>query len=71
MENRDKTVQSDLLKQNSENLPTGGPRFGLEDKGGWGKKIRGWINKYGSSVVFISILAKRISQNQFCLLKKK
>ncbi len=51
MENRDKTVQSDLLKQNSENLPTGGPRFGLEDKGGWGKKIRGWINKYGSSVI--------------------
>jgi len=51
MENQDKLVQPDLLKQNSENLPTGGPRFGLENKGGWGEKIRGWINKYGSSVV--------------------
>jgi len=51
MKNRDKPVQSELLKQDSENLPTGGPRFGLEDKGGWGKKFRGWINKYGSSVI--------------------
>ncbi len=32
--------------------PTGGPQFGLDyDEGGWGKKTKGWINRYGSSVV--------------------
>ena len=56
MDNQDKMVQSDLLKQNPGNPArpkpsTGGPQFGLENKGGWGKKTRGWINKYGSSVV--------------------
>ncbi len=30
--------------------PAGGPQFG-SDKGGWGKKTREWINKYGSSVI--------------------
>jgi hypothetical protein len=32
-------------------LPTGGPQFGLGNKGGWGKGLKGWINKYGSSVI--------------------
>jgi len=29
----------------------GGPQFGLKDTGGWGKMIREWLKKYGSSVV--------------------
>ena len=28
-----------------------GPRFGLDYEGGWGKKTKGWINRYGSSVI--------------------
>jgi hypothetical protein len=81
MQNQDKTVQSDLLKQISQSKdksasfsaisrsgqnnpgnpsesdsPTGGgPQFGLKDKGGWGKQIKGWINKYGSSVILPTI----------------
>jgi hypothetical protein len=63
MKNQDKLAQPDLLKQNLDNpdnprnpinLPspkTSGPRFDLDNKGGWGEKFRGWINKYGSSVV--------------------
>jgi hypothetical protein len=57
MKKRDKMVQSDLLKQNSGNpdgqssSPTGGPQFGFKDKGGWGARIKGWINKYGSSII--------------------
>jgi hypothetical protein len=81
MTNQDKTIQSEPLKNNSENPqlfnnsgsvlatahqnnpsnsdnPTnkpsstiGGPQFGLESQGGWKDKFRGWINKYGSSVI--------------------
>ncbi len=57
MKKRDKMVQSDLLKQTSGNpagqssSPTGGPRFGFKDKGGWGSRVKGWINKYGSSII--------------------
>lgn len=29
----------------------GGPQFETENKGGWGKKAKGWLNKYGSSVI--------------------
>ncbi len=28
-----------------------GPQFEMENKDGWGKKVRGWLNKYGSSVI--------------------
>jgi len=31
--------------------PAGGPQFGFEKKDGWGTGFRGWLNKYGSSVV--------------------
>lgn len=57
MKKRDKMIQSDLLKQNSGNpagqssSPTSGPRFGFKDKGGWGSRLKGWINKYGSSII--------------------
>jgi len=77
MQNQDKTVQSDLLKQinqsqnksdsfsaisrSGQDNPAnpgkfasstgGGPRFDLEDKSGWGERAKGWINKYGSSVI--------------------
>jgi len=76
MKKQEKTVFSDLLKQNFESAdkpdsinplpleeqgknsgnpkpsppPSGGPQFGT-DKGGWGKRMREWINKYGSSVI--------------------
>lgn len=30
---------------------TGGPQFGLDKRGGWGERIRKWLNKYGSSVI--------------------
>ncbi len=30
---------------------SGGPQFGLKGSGGWGEKVKGWINKYGSSVI--------------------
>jgi len=36
---------------NQFDVPTGGPQFNLEDKGGWGKRFREWANKYGSSVI--------------------
>lgn len=36
---------------NQFDVPTGGPQFNLEDKGGWGKQFREWTNKYGSSVI--------------------
>lgn len=38
---------------NSNQSPSGGPQFGPENQGqgGWGKKLRGWLNKYGSSVI--------------------
>jgi len=29
----------------------GGPQFGLKDTGGWGKMIKDWLKRYGSSVV--------------------
>jgi len=29
----------------------GGPQFGTDEQGGWNKKTRGWLNKYGSSVI--------------------
>jgi len=35
----------------SSPAPTGGPQFGMENKGGWGKRSRGWIVKYGSSII--------------------
>ncbi len=56
MDNQDKTVKPDLLKQSLENpglntnkssLPTGGPQFGMKETNN-GKK---WISKYGSSVI--------------------
>lgn len=41
--------------------PTSGPQFNTENKGGWGKRFKEWINKYGSSVILpiiaLSILA--------------
>lgn len=79
--NQEKTVQSDLLKNDFEhNLreksdsltamsweePTnpinpeppqdqfpsfGGPQFGMNDQDSKGKGFRGWVNKYGSSVI--------------------
>ena len=30
---------------------SGGPQFGLKDTGGWGKMIKDWLKKYGSSIV--------------------
>lgn len=57
MENQDKLFQSDPSKQNPNEFQSqspsssGGPQFNLSDQGGWGKKVRSWINKYGSSVV--------------------
>jgi len=50
MKNQDKTAQSDLLKQNPAPL-TSGPQFGFAKKDGWGKRIKGWLNRYGSSVI--------------------
>jgi hypothetical protein len=57
MENQDKLFQSDPSKQNPSDFqsqsppPSGGPQFNLTNHGGWGKKVRSWINKYGSSVI--------------------
>lgn len=48
MENKDKTVKSDLLKQESSSLSTGGPQFGYY---GQNPKKEKWIKKYGSSVI--------------------
>ncbi|MAF20414.1 MAG: hypothetical protein CMI55_01905 [Parcubacteria group bacterium] len=50
MENQDKIVQSDPLKQNLGDNPSpmGGPQFGLDNKP---KGFRKWIDKYGSSVI--------------------
>ncbi len=31
--------------------PISGPQFGLDNKKNWSAKIKGWINKYGSSVI--------------------
>ncbi|MBU4082461.1 hypothetical protein KKB98_00730 [Patescibacteria group bacterium] len=28
-----------------------GPQFGMENQGGWGKRFREWLNRYGSSVI--------------------
>ena len=56
MENQDKIVKSDLLKQSLENpgintnkssFPAGGPQFGMKKT----NKFREWISKYGSSVI--------------------
>lgn len=56
MENQDKTVKSDLLKQNLENpgtktdkpsFPAGGPQFGMKET----NKSKKWFSKYGSSVI--------------------
>jgi len=30
---------------------SGGPQFGMNEEGGWGKKSKGWLNKYGTSVI--------------------
>lgn len=37
--------------QDQGNFNPGGPQFGQTDQGGWKKGFRGWINKYGSSVI--------------------
>ncbi len=29
----------------------GGPQFGMNQQGSWGQKTKGWLSKYGSSVV--------------------
>jgi len=56
MENQDKTVKPDLLKQSLENpsintnkpsFSTGGPQFGIKKT----SKFKEWISKYGSSVI--------------------
>jgi len=56
MENQDKTVKSDLLKQSLENpgiktnessFLTSGPQFGMKEN----NKSKNWISKYGSSVI--------------------
>lgn len=48
----------------NQNTQTGGPQFELAETGGWGKKCRGWINRYGSSVILpivaLAILASGI-----------
>jgi len=60
MENQDKTLKSDLLKQSLENtgetankpsFPNSGPQFGFEDNYKQEGKMKKWINKYGSSVI--------------------
>ncbi|MFH0907106.1 MAG: hypothetical protein ABIC36_00385 [bacterium] len=60
------TAQSGLLQQNFEkqeeqspssgsgsNFQSGGPQFGgfQDDKGGWGKESKGWMSRYGSSII--------------------
>ncbi len=59
MVNQDKKVQSDPLRASSGNpqlfgtpiSSEGGPQFGLENSNGKKERFRGWINKYGSSVI--------------------
>lgn len=59
MVNQDEKVQSDPLRASSKNpqlfgnpFPeTSGPQFGLEDTDSKKDRFRGWINKYGSSVI--------------------
>jgi len=63
MVEQDKNFQTDPLKASSDNPqlfgnpsqtpPTsgGGPQFGLEDQNDQKERFRGWINKYGSSVI--------------------
>lgn len=57
MKNRDKSVQSDPLKQNPKNNPSpstiGGPKFGLEDNES--KGFRRLVEKYGSSIILPTI----------------
>ena len=48
----------------NQNTQTSGPQFELAESGGWGKKCREWINRYGSSVILpivaLAILASGI-----------
>lgn len=57
----------DQSNQNSEfnqNNQSNGPQFELVETGGWGKRFREWLNRYGSSVILpivaLAILASGI-----------
>ena len=52
MTEQENPVQTDPLKQNPQSSDeTSGPKFGLDPQNGRGQGFRGWINKYGSSVI--------------------
>jgi len=61
IKSEDESASFPAISQSGQNSPDnpekptppegGGPQFGLKGSGGWGEKVRGWINKYGSSVI--------------------